>query len=147
MLIRPLLRPGFPRGRVIGSPHRFVATSVICGAVGEAGLPPCRKPGGDPPRRQPMTPWDKEFKLIESASRPVGKKRGYPTSRGPSFRCLTPLLRLSGLEAADRAPHTPMPHLFHLPAALGARRGCAPWIHLDYHHAALRGLLLGEEKG
>jgi len=36
------------RGRVIGSPHRFVATSVICGAVGEAEVPPCRMPGGGP---------------------------------------------------------------------------------------------------
>jgi len=32
---RPLHRPGLPRGWVVGSPHLFVATSVIYGAVGE----------------------------------------------------------------------------------------------------------------
>jgi len=50
---------------------------------------------GRPPRRQPMCPWDKEFKLIEPASRPVGKKWGYPAYYGLSFQCLTLPLRLS----------------------------------------------------
>jgi len=63
---------GSPLGGSLVPPLVGVS-SVIWGAVGEAGVPPMSKARGRPPRQQPMTPLDEGFKLIESASRPVGK--------------------------------------------------------------------------
>jgi len=79
---RPPCRPGLPRGRVIGSPHRFVATSVICGAVGEAGVPPMSKARGRSPRQQLMTSCTSLVILIK-------QRRGRPDKRVMSCRAFS----------------------------------------------------------
>jgi len=50
---RPPRRPGFPLGRVIGSPHRSGFHPSFGGRSGRPDFPPCRKPGGDPPGNNP----------------------------------------------------------------------------------------------
>jgi len=134
--LRPPRRPRFPRGRVIGSPHRSGFHPSFGGRSGRPEFPPCQKPGATP-RQQPMCPWDKEFKLIESASRPVGEKRGYPTFRGLSFRCLIRRRHLS--RPQSRTPYISPFCVSLLPSsrAFGTTRRGASWVRLDYHYSAL----------
>jgi len=78
-------------------PPSVGVSSVIWGAVGEAGVPPMSQARGRPPRQQPMCATTTHLKLIkERGSRPqVVKKRGYPISRELFSRCLTRRRRLS----------------------------------------------------